>query len=184
MRITLSPLTMAGFFALLTPFLIGCASSPKNLPEQKLSRKVDLPRFMGKWYVIASNPTIFESGANNATETYTWNEAEQRIDVDFRFRQDSPDGKEKTIPQKGFVFDHDTNAEWRIQPFWPLKFGYLIIGLADDYSYTMIGTPGRDNVWIMARRPSLPEARYQEILQRLRTLGYDTDKIKKVPQIW
>jgi apolipoprotein D and lipocalin family protein len=184
LRINLVHTIWAGLFFLLTPFMLGCASLPDNLPEQKISRKVDLPRFMGRWYVIASNPTVFESGANNATETYTWNEAKQRIDVDFRFHQDTPNGKEKTIPQKGFVYDHVTNAEWRIQPFWPLKFGYLIIGLAEDYSDTTIGTPGRDNVWVMSRSPSLSEARYHEILQRLRTLGYDVSKIKKVPQVW
>jgi apolipoprotein D and lipocalin family protein len=184
LKINLARLYRSSLFSILAPLVVACASAPQNLPDQKLKRKVDLPRFMGKWYVIASNPTIFESGATNAVETYTWNEAEQRIDVDFRFRQDTPDGKEKKIPQTAFVYDHDTNAEWRIQPFWPLKFGYLIIGLADDYGDTTIGTPGRGNVWIMARKPKLPEARYQEILQKLITLGYDLSKIKKVPQVW
>ncbi len=155
-----------------------------SFPEQTLQRKVDLPRFMGSWYVIASIPTMFETGAVNAVETYTWNEKENRIDVDFRFRKDSPEGKEKTIPQKAFIYNEKTNAEWRIQFFWPLKFAYLIIDLADDYSDTTIGVPNRNYTWIMARNPTIPEDRYAKILARLKTLGYDLNALKKVPQVW
>lgn len=162
----------------------GCTSVSKNLPDQKLNQTVDLPKFMGRWYVIASIPTMFETGAVNAVETYTWNEAKKRIDVDFRFRKDSPDGKEKLIPQKAFVFDEKTNAEWRIQLFWPLKFAYLIIDLSEDYSDTTIGVPNRGNVWIMSRKPTLSTERYEAILAKLKNLGYDLDKLKKVPQIW
>jgi apolipoprotein D and lipocalin family protein len=32
---------------------------------------VDIERFMGPWYVIASIPTVLEKGAHNAVETYT-----------------------------------------------------------------------------------------------------------------
>lgn len=162
----------------------GCSGVNKNLPDQKLNRHVDIPKFMGRWYVIASIPTMFETGAVNAVETYTWNEKEDRIDVDFRFRKDSPEGKEKVIPQKAFIHDKTTNAEWRIQLFWPLKFAYLIIDLAEDYSDTTIGVPSRGHVWIMARKPTMSPERYEAILERLKFLGYDLGALKKVPQVW
>ena len=155
-----------------------------TLPEQKTVSQVELPRFMGKWFVIASIPTMFEKGAVNATETYTWNDENQRIDIDFRYRKDRPDGDEKAIPQKGFIYDAKSNAEWRIQPFWPLKFAYLIIDLADDYSDTTIGVPNRGHVWIMARSPAISEDRYGQILKKIKSLGYDMDALRKVPQIW
>ncbi len=143
---------------------------------------VDLKKFMGKWYVIANIPTFIEKGAYNATETYTWNEKENRIDVDFKFNQDRFDGKEKSYPQKAFIYDTKTNAEWRIQPFWPLKFAYLITDLAPDYSYTVVAVPDRKHVWIMARTPNLPEEIYQEILSKLRKQSFDLKDLQKVPQ--
>ena len=167
------------FISLSSALFSGCSSMPQNTVSS-----VDLQRFMGKWYVIASIPTIFESGANNAVETYTWNEKEERIDVDFRFRKDSPTGPEKVMPQKGFVSNHETNAEWKIQPFWPFKFSYLIIDLAPDYSDTVIGVPSRSYVWIMARQPKMSDARYNELVSKIGGLGYDVSKLKKVPQIW
>ncbi len=154
----------------------------KDLPEQKTVGRVELQKFMGRWYVIASIPTSFEEGAVNAVETYTWNEEKERIDIDFRFHKDRADGPEKVIPQKGFIYNKDTNAEWRIQPFWPLKFAYLIVDLADDYSDTIIGVPNRKYVWIMARSPKIADARYAALVEKVRVLGYDLTQLKKVPQ--
>jgi hypothetical protein len=62
---------------------------------------------------------MFEKGAYNATETYTWNEEAQRIDIDFHFNKDSFDGPQKSIPQKAFVYNENTKAEWRVQSIWP-----------------------------------------------------------------
>ena len=161
--------------------LLGACSTNQTTPVKTVEH-VDIPRFMGKWYVIANIPTFIEKGAFNAIETYTLNEKEKRIDVDFKFNQDSFQGKEKSYPQKAFIFDHKTNAEWRIQPFWPLKFAYLITDLAPDYSYTVVAVPNRKNVWIMARTPTLPEATYQEILAKLKAQSFDLKELQTVPQ--
>ncbi|MCF7824918.1 MAG: lipocalin family protein [Candidatus Marinimicrobia bacterium] len=152
--------------------------------EQKLVDTVDIPRFMGDWYVIANIPTIFEKGAVNAIENYTWNEEKGIVDVTFTYRADSLQGKLKRMTQRGFIYDTASNAEWRVQPIWPLRLGYLIIDLAEDYSYTVIGVPNRKYLWIMARESTLSEDIYTAILDRIATQGYDVGLIQKVPQIW
>ena len=88
------------------------------------------------------------------------------------------------MTQKGFIYDTKSNAEWRVQPLWPLKLGYLIIDLAEDYSYTVIGVPNRNYLWIMARESSLSDSVYDAILERVADQGYDLNKILKVPQVW
>ncbi|QDK36877.1 hypothetical protein DOE51_04360 [Bdellovibrio sp. NC01] len=156
-------------------------SSTKPLPTVS---HVDISRFMGDWYVVANIPTFVEKGATNAIESYSWNEKENRIDVDFRFNADTPKGPVKRYPQKAWIYDKNTNAEWRVQPWWPLKFSYLIIDLAPDYSYTVIGVPSRNYVWIMARKPVMDSALFAEVVSKVQSFGYDTSKIQKVPQIW
>lgn len=151
---------------------------------QELVDYVDIQRFMGDWYVISSIPTVFEKGAVNAIETYTWNEKKGIVDVGFTYRVGSPDGKVKSMTQRGFIYDSESNAEWRVQPLWPLKLGYLIIDLADDYSYTVVGVPSRNYLWIMAREPALSDSVYQGILDRVAAQGYDLDAIQLVPQEW
>lgn len=152
--------------------------------EQDLVDYVDLERFMGDWYVISNIPTPFEKGAVNAIETYTWNEEKQIVDVAFTYRADSLNGKVKRMTQRGFIYNKETNSEWRVQPIWPLKLGYLIIDLAEDYSYTVVGVPNRKYLWVMARESSLSDSTYENILSRVAEQGYDLDAIQMVPQIW
>ncbi len=150
---------------------------------QKLETHVNLEKFMGDWYVIASIPTMFEKGAVNAVENYTWND-KGYVDVTFTYIKDKPDGKAKRMTQKGFIYDESSNAEWRVQPIWPLRLGYLILDLAEDYSYTVIGVPNRKYLWIMAREPSLSDSVYQKILKDVEQQGYAVSEIQKVPQSW
>ena len=42
---------------------------------------------------------------------------------------------------------------WR--PFWG---DYWVIGLAEDYSWAVVGTPDRDYLWILSRTPELPDS--------------------------
>ena len=155
----------------------------QSLPEQKTVPFVEINRFMGPWYVIANIPTVFEKGAYNAVESYAWNEKENRIDINFTYNNGRADGPVKSIPQKGFIYDEKSHAEWRVQPWWPFKFAYLIVDLAPDYSDTIVGVPDRGHVWIMSRTPKMDDNRYQVLVEKVRSLGYDISALQKVPQI-
>lgn len=145
---------------------------------------VNLDKFLGKWYVIAGRLTIFEKGAHNAIEEYRWNEEKQQIDISFTYNKNSFEGKKKSIPQKGWVYNHKTNAHWKIRPFWPLKLDYLIIDLAHDYSWTVVGVPNQKYVWIMSKQWQMSEKTLYHIISRLEAMGYNSENIKKVPQKW
>jgi apolipoprotein D and lipocalin family protein len=68
-----------------------------------------------------------------------------------------------------------------MQFIWPFKAAYLIAYLDADYQTTIIGVPDRDYAWIMARTKTLPEARYQELVDFLAKTGHDTSKLRRVP---
>lgn len=157
--------------------LVSCAT---KFPPLKKVDYVDIPRFMGKWYVIANIPTVVEKGARNSIEEYSWNEKEDRIDVMFTMMKD---GEKKEYPQKAWV-QNKSGSHWKIQFFWPLKFDYLVIDLAPDYSWTVVGVPDRDFVWIMARGPDLKKEVLDGITNRLKAQHYEVEKIKMVPQVW
>ena len=150
--------------------------------DMKTVAKVDIDRFMGDWYVIAIIPNFIEKHAMNGIESYKLLD-DDRVKIDYRFT-DSRTGKVKHMQPKGWIYNKDSNSEWRVQFFWPFKFPYLIIDLAEDYSYTVIGVPNKKFVWIMSRKPEIPDETYEKILLQLKSVGYDTDKIVKMPQIW
>jgi apolipoprotein D and lipocalin family protein len=160
--------------------LSGCAAS---LPPLRTVERVDIERFMGRWYVIAAIPTFIETDAFNAVESYRL-DADGTIDTTFSFRKGGFDGPLKTYNPRGFIVDIASNAVWGMQFIWPIKAEYLITYLTDDYSRTVIGRNKRDYVWIMARSPQIPEADYQRIVAELAAQGYDVTKLRKVPQSW
>ena len=163
----------------------GCLTSAgiganADVPLQTVA-SVDLNRFAGRWYVIESIGLDAEAGAHDEIEIYRMRD-DGRIDVELHFREGSFDGPRAAIPQLGWVHNKETNAEWRVRPFWPLSLAYLIIDLAPDYHYTVIGHPSKRWVWIMAREPSLDEATLRAIRQRLAESGHDIDRLVAIPQ--
>ena len=135
---------------------------------------------MGKWYVIASRPTSFEEGAYNAVEIYTYNSKKDEIDIDFTYNKNSLSGEKKSVPQKGYVIDKINNSYWKVSPFWPLKFDYLIIGLDKNYEWCVIGVPDEKFIWIMARTPVVQDDVYNKILGNIKDLNYNIENIKRV----
>jgi apolipoprotein D and lipocalin family protein len=169
--------------ALLAPaalLLAGCQSTrPAPLPPVA---SVDLPRFMGDWYVIANIPTFIERGAHNAVERYEL-APDGTITTTFTFRADSFDGKRKQYNPRGFILDA-SNALWGMRFIWPIKADYRITYLNADYTQTVIGRLKRDYVWIMARTPQIPAADYDRLLDLVAQQGYDISKVQRVPQRW
>jgi apolipoprotein D and lipocalin family protein len=142
---------------------------------------VELPRFMGPWYVIASIPTFFEKDAYGAVESYSL-ASDGTIATTFTYRKGGFDGEEKRMTPRGFVRDRTSNARWGMQFVWPIKADYRIVWLAEDYSQTIVGRQKRDHVWIMARTPQIPEADFEKRIAFAVLLGYDLALIRKVPQ--
>lgn len=145
-------------------------------------KQVDIERFMGDWYVQGIIPNFIEKHAINGIESYSLID-ENRVKIDYRFT-DRRTGKVKHMEPKAWIYNKKTYAEWRVQFIWPIKFPYLIIDLADDYSYTVIGVPNRKFVWIMSRQSQMSDAVYNGILERLQLAGYKIDKIVRMPQEW
>ncbi len=176
------------------PFLTGCTvatglalftgcQTPANRtagPLQAIERPVDLPRFMGDWYVIAHIPLFPERHAHNAVERYELR-PDGRIATTYTFNVGAPDGRKRSFHPVGTVRNTSTNAEWSMR-FAPLVEGpFLIVYLDDHYQTTVIGMPNRRNVWLMARSPEMDDARYLEFVDFLAETGHDITRLRRVP---
>lgn len=175
-----SPPFLIAAGAAVALLIAGCAVSPPTIPPVK---QVDLQRFMGDWYVIGNIPTRPERNAFNAVESYTL-QPDGRIETRFRYREGAFEGPLKTMNPVGSVVPDTGNAVWGMQFIWPVKAEYVIVDLDRDYQLTIIGRSDRDYAWIMARTPGIPEPVYEAAVSRLKTLGYSTDKLRRVPQRW
>lgn len=168
------------YYSLIILIISGCSSSnyTKTVPE------IDLSKFLKKWYVIAGRLTFIETGSHNAVEEYSYNIDKKRIDINFNFNKDSFDGPHKSYPQKAWVYNETTKAHWKVSPFWPLKFDFLIIAVAKDYSWTAIGVPNQKYLWIMSDSWRMDDTKLSEIKNTILLAGYNVENIIRVPQNW
>jgi apolipoprotein D and lipocalin family protein len=161
---------------LFTSFLVMTSQTLQTVPN------VDLKKYCGKWYEIASFPQRFQKGCHCTTAEYTLTEKDYVI-VENRCNKDSLTGKQSYIKGKAFVDKNTGNAKLQVQFFWPFKGKYWIIDLADDYSYAVVGHPNRQYLWILSREPQMNEVIYDQILSRLKEKGFDLTKIQKTKHL-
>ncbi|HQT80995.1 MAG: hypothetical protein B7Z60_03500 [Ferrovum sp. 37-45-19] len=160
--------------------LTGCQQVVR--PPMSTVKQVDLKRFMGSWYVIASIPTFLEKDISNAIETYHLN-SDGTVQTVFTYHVDGVNGPLKKMTGKAFIQD-TSHAKWAMQFIWPIKADYRIVYLAEDYSVVIVGREKRDYVWVMARTPSISQSDYATMQGYIKSWGYDIEKLKMVPQVW
>jgi apolipoprotein D and lipocalin family protein len=161
----------------------GCASTTERLKLPPLTsvEKVELSRYLGTWYEVASFPQSFQKDCTGTTANYTLRD-DGDIRVENRCRKKSLDGPEDTAVGIARVVDKVTNSRLEVSFFRPFWGAYWIIDLAEDYSYAVVGHPGRDYLWILSRTPTLPDEVYQGILRRLEAKSYPLDRLNRTAQ--
>ena len=169
----------------LLPLLcIACAPTTtkrENLAPLQVQAKVDLEKFMGRWYVIANIPYRAEAGKVGGYVEYRAR-ADGRMDDLYFFRKKDFDHPIKQWSGVAWVVDKNSNARWLAQFIWPFKFDYLILETAPDYSWALVGHPSRDLAWVFARTAAMDEALYQQLRGKLAAVGYDVERVLRVPQ--
>lgn len=172
---------LAAAIASAVLLLTGCQSLPR--PALQTVAHVDLPQFMGDWYVIATIPTFLETTACNAVESYRL-QSDGTIATTFTFHEGSPAGPLKRYEPTGYVQDASSHAVWGMQFLWPIRADYRITWVNPDYTQTIISREARDYVWIMAKTPQVSAEAYDALVQRVAAQGYDVQRLRKVPQEW
>jgi apolipoprotein D and lipocalin family protein len=148
--------------------------------ELTTTAKVDLKRYMGAWHVIANIPYFAEKGKVATRDVYTL-DADGNVDTTYFYRK-SFESPEKTIGSLGLVQPNTENAFWRVRFLGLFRADYLILDVAPDYSWALVGQRSRKLGWILARNPTMDEATYASLIGKLRGFGYDTGKFLRVAQ--
>lgn len=162
----------------------GCATTTTerlNLPELKTVEHVDLSRYLGTWYDIASFPQWFQRGCTATTARYTLKDNGE-IEVVNACRKGALDGKLKESRGRARVVDVKTNARIEVSFFGNFWGDYWIVELGPDYEYSVVGSPSRDYLWILSRTPRMDGVVYNGILQRLKEQGYEVERLVLTPQ--
>jgi len=158
-------------------------STAATRPMEPLAREIDLPRFMGCWYVQANIPTYIDEGSTNNIESYSFDPEESRIDVTFQFTKD---GVDTLSYQKGWV-NNEYGSLWRLHPqfgaggpFLPLDLPWILIYLNEDYTSSIVGYTDNKYLWIMTREVTASAAEVERLIGVAETYGYNKENIVMV----
>lgn len=172
--------SVAGF--LVGSLTVAATSSKKNYPPLEVAQNVDLDRYVGEWYEIARLPAIFEKDCYGAKAEYSVAE-DGTLQVVNSCHKGSLDGKLSVAKGKGYVVDEETHAKLKVQFMWPFKGDYWILEVGDNYEYALVGEPSRKNLWILSREPQINLDRLQDLVDKARNMGFNTDKLIYTTQI-
>jgi apolipoprotein D and lipocalin family protein len=161
---------------ILTSMFLISSSCRSQKPETV--KFVDLEKYAGLWYEYASFPARFQKGCTNTTAEYKLSPEGYVIVINKCTRENDRTG----IEGKAFVVPESGNSKLKVQFFWPFRGDYWVLELADDYSWAAVGSPKRNYLWILSRRPVMEADLYNEITSRVAVKGFDINKLQKTSQ--
>lgn len=140
---------------------------------------VDLARYSGKWFEIASFPMFFQRNCVGDTTAEYAAKANGDINVHNRCRTNS--GFDEASGNATLI-DGFGNSRLKVSFFWPFKADYWIIGLDPAYRWAVVGNPNRKYLWVLSRTAKLPPALLEAALASASQQGFDLTQLRYTPQ--
>lgn len=155
------------------------------LPAGDTVEFVDVNRYVGTWYEIASIPMGFQASCYATTATYAVID-DRTVSVLNRCNWGKVDGAPLEIEGTATVVEPISNAQLEVD-FGFTKAPYWIVDLGsaqDDtpYPWAVVSNPSRDALWLLARTPRIPEARFDTIVERLEQRGFGPSRMLRTTQ--
>lgn len=165
-------------FVLAILLLGGCVTTrtQEGLPSPA---SVDLDRLMGKWYVVASIPTLLEREPYAAMANLS--RGKRGIEIEYTFLTDSFDGTSRRIPARALIDNPGINTDWTLSVAWPFGTDVRVVHTDETYSMVVLANPDRKKVWILSRRSTIDGPAYSDIILRLQDLGFNVGNIRSIP---
>ena len=139
----------------------------------------DLSRYLGTWYEIARFDHSFERGMSNVMAEYLLRD-DGKIDV---FNSGWKAGNYKVAEGKAKQPDPVKNpARLKVSFFLFFYSEYNVLMLDENYQIALVGSKGKDYLWILSRTPFVEDAVLGPVLEEAERRGYDTSGLIWVDQ--
>ena len=163
---------------LILGLLAGCSGIPDNPP--KTMTHINLKRYMGTWYEIASLPAPFQKNCFCTQAHYQLKQ--DHLAITNRCRKGSKTAQWEDATANGHVVPDSGNSQFKITFFWPFKANYWILYVSPDYQQAVVGTPDRKYLWLLARQKQISSSDFKHLKRIAKRRGYDLDQLSTTPQ--
>lgn len=171
------------FTVLSIIFILTACHTPKELSTEAIPAvsTFDPDRYLGTWYEIARLPHSFEEDLDSVTATYRLKPDGEIAVINRGY--DTVDREWEEAEGTAWIPDPEEPARLRVSFFWFFSSLYKIIALdTAEYQYSVVTSSSKNYLWILNRKPEMPEAQYEELVAFARQHGFPTDQLYKVAQ--
>lgn len=150
-----------------------------NAQDLSTASYVDIDQYIGKWYAIKSLPQFFTRKCRAQTAEYKIIDSTTISVLNTCLKKKGY----KTITGKAVVINPKTNAELVVTfnnfftRLFRVKGDYTIIRLDDRYNYVLIGSKDRKSLWIMSRKPFMPEGILNSYVKTAKDEGFPVSRL-------
>ncbi|MEE2789919.1 MAG: lipocalin family protein [Myxococcota bacterium] len=147
---------------------------------------VDIDRYMGRWYEIATTPSFQQRACVGTTAQYTFNAEEGWVDVVNSCFVGSTSGRVQQVQGRAELVDTETQAKLQVI-FFGQGAPYWVVALdgadsAEPYEWAVVSVPGGRTMWILSRTPTMDLERRNTINRHLADRGFPIDTLLDTPQ--
>jgi apolipoprotein D and lipocalin family protein len=155
------------------------ASGNPSVPDP--IRRVDLARYMGRWYEYGRYEQRFEANCENVTADYALR-ADGLVNIINTCRD--ADGRVSRIAMgRAKPVDASNPSKLKVSFLGPFYTGnYWILDHADDYAWSIVGDPTGRFLWILGREPTPSPEIYAELVSHAQSMGFDMSMFRRTTQ--
>jgi apolipoprotein D and lipocalin family protein len=169
---------------LVAALLVAPMAGQSTAPDVTTVEAVNLERYLGEWFEVARLPAWFQRSCVGDVRASYAKRPDGRIDVVNRCR--TSEGQIIEAHGVARVVDTHSSAKLKVRfapaalSFLPFVWGdYWVIGLADDYSWAVVGSPDRKYLWILSRSATLEATRFDAAMAIVRAQGFNADRLQR-----
>lgn len=146
---------------------------------------VDVDRYMGRWYEIATTPSFQQASCYATQADYTFNDAQGWVDVLNACRVGSTMGNWQQIAGRAELVDTETQAKLNVI-FFGQSAPYWVVALDgtegdEPYQWAVVSVPGKQVIWILSRTNQMAPELRAEIEAHLLERGFPVDTLLNTP---
>lgn len=160
------------------------AAAQQSKPPLKAIEKLDVQRYLGRWYEIAKFPNRFQRQCVSDTSADYSLLSNGNIRVLNQCRNSAGHWQQAIGVAHQIEGPLVAKLKVRFAPEWlsflPFVWGdYWVIDLDEKYELVAVSEPRREFLWILSRSPVVSETRYAELTARLAAMGLDIALLEK-----
>lgn len=159
------------------------------MEQEILEPNFDIFMYAGRWYEIARLPNPWEISCIRSTADYYVDDRPLRkregLLPELDIVNTCWDGQGDIIEQRqarGWIPDPQESGaivvEFTGSVFPKSEKGWYLVHETDYLTYSVVGSPDRQYVWILSRSPTICRNVFYQLLDFTEQLGYDKNRIK------